>query len=173
MNEVINNILTRASCREFTNQTVSDEQLNLIAKCGVNAPCAMNLQDWQFTVLHNHNLMEELAEAIRTVLSRDKGYNFYSPDALIICSASSQSRFGKEDCACAMENMFLAAHSLGLGTCWINQLRDICDRPEIRKVLTKIGLPENHHVWGMCAVGVPKNKPTPKNKDESKILTVK
>ena len=57
------------------------------------------------------------------------------------------------DNACALENIFLAAHSMGLGTVWINQLSDTCDVPEVRAVLTEFGVPENHKVFGIAAIG--------------------
>ena len=45
------------------------------------------------------------------------------------------------DCACALENIFLAAKSLGIGSCWINQLGQTCDDPDVRAFLTKLGVP--------------------------------
>lgn len=57
------------------------------------------------------------------------------------------------DCACALENIFLAAKSLGIGSCWINQLRQTCDDPDVRAFLTKLGVPENHKVYGCAALG--------------------
>ena len=57
------------------------------------------------------------------------------------------------DCACAIENMFLAATSLGIASCWINQLGTTCDDPEVRAYLTSLGVPENHKVYGCVALG--------------------
>ena len=63
--------------------------------------------------------------------------------------------FGKEDNACAMENIFLAAHSLGVGSVWINQLNGISDRLAVREVLTELSVPADHVVYGMAALGYP------------------
>ena len=52
-----------------------------------------------------------------------------------------------------MENIFLAAQSLGIGSVWINQLKDICDFPEVRASLRELGMPENQLVWGIAALG--------------------
>ena len=57
------------------------------------------------------------------------------------------------DCACAMENMMLAAHSMGLGTVWSNQLKDTCGDAGVRKLLTAFGVPEDHDVYACCAIG--------------------
>ena len=78
---------------------------------------------------------------------------------LIIPSNERESRWGREDNACALENIFLAAHALGIGSVWINQLQGICDVPEIRAMLHEFGIPENHVVYGMAALGYAKEEP--------------
>ena len=82
-------------------------------------------------------------------------YDMYKPAALIIPSNELIGDTGitSWDNACALENIFLAAHSMGLGTVWINQLSDTCDVPEVRAVLTEFGVPENHKVFGIAAIG--------------------
>ena len=77
----------------------------------------------------------------------------YQPEILIIPSNQRDNPHGKEDNACAMENIFLAAHSLGIGSVWINQLQGICDEPAIRRILTSFGVPADHVVYGMAALG--------------------
>jgi nitroreductase len=89
-------------------------------------------------------------------------YNFYSPDTLVIASNYRDNRNGCNDCACAIQNIFLMSHELGIGSVWINQLRGICDEPEVRVVLNKLGIPENHVVWGMAALGYPAENPEAK-----------
>ena len=49
--------------------------------------------------------------------------------------------------------MFLAAKSFGIGSVWINQLQGICDKPEIRSFLQKVGVPDEHVVYGVAALG--------------------
>lgn len=51
-----------------------------------------------------------------------------------------------------LENIFLQAWDLGLGACWINQARDICDDERVRAVLRRFGVPETHIVWGIAIV---------------------
>ena len=155
MNEVLQNILTRRSIRDFKKEQIKDEELDLILKAGVYAPSGMNKQSWQFTVVQNKEKIDLLAKVIREALGRDEGYNFYAPPTLIMLSNEKDNVNGLADCACALENIFLMANSLGIGSCWINQLRTICDEKEIREVLTSFGIPENHIVWGMASVGYP------------------
>lgn len=111
-------------------------------------------QTWKFTVITNKAAIKRLADAIGTTLDRP-GYNMYCPTAIIMPSNLRDSIWGKEDDACALENIFLAAHSYGVGSVWINQLQNICDTPEIRDILNDFGVPADHVVYGMAALGYP------------------
>ena len=77
------------------------------------------------------------------------------------------------DCACALENIFLMANSLEIGSCWINQLKTICDEKEVREVLTSFGIPENHIVWGMASIGYPNSAAKEHERNDGVIKFVK
>lgn len=158
MNEVIKNLLTRRSIRSFSEKKISDEDLNTILDAAIYAPSAMNMQTWQFTAVTDRTEIQRLAAAIGKVLKREE-YDFYKPDVLIISSNERDSRWGADDNACAMENIFLAAHSLGIGSVWINQLRITCDEPNIREMLREWGIPDNHVVHGVAALGYSLEEP--------------
>ncbi len=152
MNETIKTILSRRSTRDFSDKPISAADLDLLIQAALHAPTAMNKQTFQFTVLTQRKNIEELANAIGKTLGRE-GYDMYRPVALIIPSNDRDSLYGRDDNACALQNIFLAAHSLGIGSVWINQLHGICDRPLIRSLLNRYGIPENHVVYGMAALG--------------------
>jgi len=152
MNQVIENILTRRSVRRFTEEKISRQDLELILKCAAYAPSGMNKQTWQFTAITDRNKLDEFAAVIGNELGRE-GYNFYNADVLIIPSNVRDGIWSKEDNACALENIFLAAHSMGIGSVWVNQLQTICDKPAVRAFLREWGIPEEHVVHGMAALG--------------------
>ena len=152
MNETMNTILTRRSTRKFLNKPIPDEDLQQVIQAALHAPSGMGKQTWQFTVVKNREKIQELASVIRTVLNRE-GYDMYQPEVLVIPSNDRESPFGREDNACAMENIFLAAHSMGIGSVWINQLQGICYDPAVRQVLSSLGIPQGHVVYGMAALG--------------------
>lgn len=154
MNEIIQNILTRRSVRSFTDKAVSREDVELLIKAALYAPSGRNLQTWKFTALTQKSDIEDLTKAIETVLDR-QGYDMYKPAVVIIPSNTKDSPFGREDNACALENIFLAAHSLGLGSVWINQLQGISNEPEIRALLKAWDIPDDHTVYGIAAIGYP------------------
>ena len=152
MNETLNTILTRRSTRKFSDKPIPEDEMELIVQAGLHAPSGMGLQTWQFTVVRNREKIQMLAAAVEKTLDR-QGYDMYQPRVLVIPSNEKESRFGREDDACAMENMFLAAHSLGIGSVWVNQLQGICDEPSIREILNDFGIPADHIVYGMAALG--------------------
>jgi len=104
-NGLIDMILTGYSERSYTSVPVTDQQLDLILKCGIKAPSARNLQPWKFTVIRDEPSMKEL---ISNVL----------PGNVLIVVSGVLSETGSTpdfDCGLATESMFIAAHSLGLG----------------------------------------------------------
>lgn len=172
MNEIINAIKTRRSVRSFTDEKISDEILHEILSCACLAPSARNRQLWKFTVIQNKDVIKELAYAVGKEVG-DSGYNFYNPDVLILASNERDYDLGIEDCSCALENIFLAAHSFGIGSVWINQFRNNCDKKLVRDVLTKLEFPENHVVIGAAALGYPKEKTSMPEKNEDVVTWIK
>ena len=173
MNEVLQNILTRRSVREFKNEQIKDVELDLILKAGIYAPSAMNKQSWQFTVVQNKEKIELLAKVVREALGRDEGYNFYGPPTLIMLSNEKDNTNGLADCSCALQNIFLMANSLEIGSCWINQLKSICDENEVREVLRSFDIPENHIVWGMASIGYPNSVAKEHQRNDEVIKFIK
>ena len=145
-------IETRRSIRGFEERKLDREQLTVLAEAARSAPTAMNQQTRRITVLQNKEMMEKLRAAVAAELG-NAGYSFYAPDALIIPSDGRDACMPVQNCSCALENVFLAAHAIGLGSVWINQLNGICDRPGVRAVLDELKIPREHLVWGMAAVG--------------------
>jgi nitroreductase len=154
MNETMNTILTRRSIRKFTDKPIPKEILEDLVKAALHAPSGMGKQTWKFTVITNKDAIKRLADAIQTTLNRP-GYNMYCPAAVIMPSNLRDSNWGREDNACALENIFLAARSYGVGSVWINQMQNICDTPAIREILDDFGVPADHVVYGMAALGYP------------------
>lgn len=154
MNEVMNTILTRRSVRKFTEEPIPEEVLEDIVKAALHAPSGMGKQTWQFTMITNKAMIARLVETIGNELARE-GYDMYHPTAILMTSNLKDGGWSKEDNACALENAFLAAKSYGVGSVWINQMQTICDRPAIRAILDELGVPADHAVFGMAALGYP------------------
>lgn len=153
MNAVIKNIVTRRSVRKFSSEELSEDILQQIITAGLYAPSAMNTQLWQLTVVKNDEKIVALQNAIAKALDRPDYHRFYGAPVFIIVTVPDDYRHGAVDTACVLENMFLAAHSLGVGSVWINQLRDCCNDSEVRRLLTSFGVPEKHICFGCAAIG--------------------
>lgn len=155
MNDIILNMLERRSIRQYEDKTVSKETMAEILNAGAWAPSARNCQTWRLTGIIDPEKVQKLAAAVKKALglAEPEDYSFYHAPAFIIASNAKGYANAAADCACAMENMMLAAHSMGLGTVWINQLKDTCGDAGVRELLTTFGVPEDHDVYACCAVG--------------------
>ena len=168
MNEVLQAILARRSVRKFTGEPVAREELETLLQAAAYAPSGMGRQSWQFTALTDGGKIAALCAAVGRALGKE-GYDMYRPAALILASNDRENPNGLADCACALQNIFLAAHSLGLGSVWINQLKETSDEPGVRAALTALGVPAGHIVWGVAALGHPAETPAPKPRREGVI----
>jgi long-chain acyl-CoA synthetase len=173
-NQVVSAIYGRRSVRNFTDKHIPREILEQIVDCGRQAPSGHNMQTWHFAVITNQYGIQDLKELIEPVAKR-RGvyfYGFNNPDALILVSNDVRNQDGIQDSSCAAQNIMLAAHSYGIGSVWINALMRLCDEPEIRPVLTSYGIPENHNVWAMIALGYPANQPNALAKKDNVVSWV-
>ena len=133
-NEVLENIKSRRSVRTYTEQQVSAGDLNLILEAAAYAPSGMNFQTWHFTAIQDAAVLTELNEKIKGAFAKsddphlqERGHSetyccYYHAPTLVIVSNEPTRWWASMDCACALQNIFLAAKSLGIGSCWINQL---------------------------------------------------
>lgn len=186
-NEVLENIKARRSVRAYTSQQVSEEDLQAILEAAIYAPSGMHLETWHFTAIQNVDKLTELNERIKGAFAKsddsrlqERGHSktyccYYHAPTLVIVSNEPTQWWAGMDCACAIENMFLAAHSLGIGSCWINQLGTTCDDPEVREYITSLGVPANHNhkVYGCVALGYADSKiPMKEKKVKADTVTI-
>ena len=162
MNTLIDFIKQRRSCRGFTTQPVSEDDVQTILECALAAPSGMGKQTWQFTAITDTAKIQKLAKAVADAMGIPSGYNMYNPAVLIITSNDKESQFRQVDNACAMQNIYLAAEALGLGCVWINQVNDCFDNPAVRAILREFGVPDNHGVYGSAAIGHKAGSPSNK-----------
>lgn len=165
-NSVLETIVQRRSTRSYTETAISKEDMQTIVTAGTYAPTGMNRRSFHFTVISNPEKLAELNRLIRGAFLksdeerlRKRGENpdyicYYNAPSLILVSNEPSQAWAAQDCACAVQNIFLAAHSLGIASCWINQLlAPTCDDPEVRRLLTEWGVPSDHKIYGCAALG--------------------
>lgn len=154
MCELIDLIKSRRSTRSFiAGKAPSRAQLEQLAEAAKWAPSGMGKQLWHFSVLCNAERTMELARAVAKAGNRGQEYNFYNAPSMVIVAYKRDEIHAFLDGSAALQNILLAAQSLGLGSCWINQVRDTCDDPAVRALLTSYGIPEDYLVIGCAAIG--------------------
>jgi nitroreductase len=196
VNEIISNILTRRSIRVFKEEQITESDLNVILEAATFAPTGMNAQSWHFTAIHSKEKLAQLNSLVQEVLLKHPSEDpsmpyinflkkvaeapnfnfFYNAPTLIIASNSidSASAAPQSDCAAALQNIFLAAHSLNIGSCWIHLLVLVSNLPEIRNHLTLLGVPPEHTIYGSAALGFHgRSTPKPSSRKAGTITIVK
>ena len=166
MNEVMANIRTRRSVRKFQSRMPSKAEIDMIVEAGIWAPSARNTQPWHLTVIMGLDRIAAVTAELKAAVERmpenpykafvgNDAYtaSYHAPVFIIVSADSEAAPLAAADCALVLGNMFLAAHSLGIGSCWINQLGSACPDPGFRKMLTELGVPEANQIFGCGAFG--------------------
>ena len=170
MSQTLETIKTRRSVRSYQDKPLPKNDLEQILTAGLYAPSANNTQNWQFTVVQDADKLTKLQKAVGTALGNPGYHRFYNAPVLVIVSSPVDYSHAMADCSCALENIFLAAHELGIDSVWINQLTDTYDNPEVRAVLNGFGVPENHQVCGCAALGYAVNAPAKDRENKGVIV---
>lgn len=158
MNETMNTLLQRRSCRAYRPDPVEEEKLQAVLQAGLYAPSAMGRQSVTLVVVQDQALLAELETANAEIRGNPGAKLFYGAPAMVIVLADPEATNAINaqcDGALAMGNMMNAAHSLGLGSCWINRAYEYFNRPEGKALLAKWGLPERLEGVGNCILGYP------------------
>ena len=163
-------IASRKSVRSYTDQPVSDEQVETMLRAAMSAPTGMNVQPWRFVVVRDQAVKDKLAGPRGGMIAQ-------APVVFVICGETTLMRkpFGQpdaeavevengnwtQDCSAATENLLLAAEALGLGAVW-TAAHPYADR--VNPIREALGLPEN--VTPLCVVpcGYPAGDDQPKDK---------
>lgn len=180
-NAVVETIMARRSVRKYTAQPVEREKLELIMKCGINAPSAMNKQPWEVRVVDNADFLNGIAELYNKVAPKAEQKKpaspavknmFYNAPAVIFI-ASPKDGSGQLDCGLLGQNMMLAAQSMGLGTCCLGgPARFIKTEKDAAPYLEKLGFSADYELLYAIAVGYPDETPDAKPREESKAAFV-
>lgn len=161
-NVVVETILQRKSKRNFTDEEVPKDIIDMLVKVGCSAPSGKNLQTRRFTVISDQNKISELKEIVGNIAKeKHTSFNgFNNPALLILISNDRRNKDGIQDVGVSAENIMVAAESYGLGSVWLNPLMEISDEEAIRQKLDEYAIPKNHIVWAVMAIGWP-SEPAP------------
>ena len=119
-NEILNNIKTHRSIRSYKPDSVSEELLNAVLEAGTYAPTGGGHQSPTIIAITTKEYREEISKLNAKVMGSDNDPYYGAPVIILVLADGSASTF-VEDGSCVLENMMLAAASLGLGSVWVHR----------------------------------------------------
>ena len=158
----MDSIFNRSSVRSFDGRKVEPEKIELLMKAAMAAPSACNQQPWEFVVVTDPALLQELSKC-----SPYAGCIGQAPLGIAVCMRTEGLRapeYAQIDASAATENILLEAVELGLGAVWLGIAPGQERMESVRRV---IGAPENIQPFGLVACGYPAKPVVPANRYDS------
>lgn len=177
-NIVVETIMARRSIRKYQPQAVNRDTMNIVLRCGINAPSAMNAQDWEVRVVDNQDFLNGLTsifkEKNKEMAERDKDMKnmFRNAPTVAFIASKKDSKFSAVDCALMAENMMLAAKSMGIGSVCMAGPVEFLKGPDCTDYLKKLGFSDDYELLLTIGFGYPAEEPAAKPRDESKFKFV-
>jgi nitroreductase len=185
--DVMDAIYERRAVRDYTARKVEKGTVQALIDAAIQAPSAVNQQPWAFVVIQDAGLLQHLSERGKQLslaelkpdtplwdhraMLEDPAFSiFYCGGTLIVVCAAPGLWPTNEDCCLAAQNLMLAAHGLGLGTCPIGLAREALNEPETKRAL---GIPADHSAVLPILVGYPRQRPARTPRRRADILAWK
>ena len=163
----------RASTKAYSDTMPSEEQLNKIITAGLRAASGRNLQAPVIVAVTNKEIRDRLSAANAAVMGASSD-PFYNAPAVLVVLARREAHTYVYDGSLSLGNMMLAAHELGLGSCWVHRAKEVFELPEWKAWLKEIGLEGDVEGIGNLIVGYPKDSvPAPKETKPNRVFWVK
>ena len=179
VNPVLSTIMARRSIRKYLDKPVEHEKLDVIVKCGINAPSGVNRQPWVVRVVEDQKLIADVTEIYKQEnaeqVKRDKDFkNMFRNAPNLICVCTPANGGGELDAGLLGENIMLAAQSLGLGTCCLGgPVRFLLSNEKCKFFLDRLDIPADYTLNYIIAIGYPDEQPDAKPRDASKVKYIK
>lgn len=168
MNETLIDLKTRRSCRKYTAQQVEPDKLAAVLEAATYAPTGHGQQSPQMVVVQEPALLARLSALNAQIMGTTRDPFYGAPTAICVFQDTTTTT-GHEDACLVMGNLMLAAHAVGLGSCWINRGRQMFELPEGAAIKASWGLPESMAGLAVCILGYPAEggilEPKPRKKD--------
>ncbi len=175
MNDVVKAMETRRSIRKFKPDMVPQEMLDQIMEAGLYAANGMGRQPTIMIQVTNKEMRDKIAKMNQEIGDWKDGFDpFYGAPAMIIVLAKKEVPTRVYDGSLVMGNLMLAAHSLGIGSCWIHRAKEEFETGWGKELLKSLGIVEEYEGIGFCALGYADGEyPQAAERKEGRIYTVK
>ena len=152
MNESIKNLLERRSIRAYKKDLVPKETLDTILEAGEYSPSGMGQQSTLMVVTQDPELVARLSKMNAAVMGSTSD-PFYGAPTVIIVFSDSKMGTCVENGSLVMGNLMLAAHSEGIGSCWIHRAKETFESEEGKNILKELGITGDYEGIGNCVLG--------------------
>jgi nitroreductase len=174
-NEVLEAIKNRSSARAYSLESITEDELNTILKAGLEAPTGMNKRELHFSVVRGDNpILEELDDEKRALRGgqEKQPHNFYyEAPVIVLISAEENFKWSKVDSGIAVENMAIAAQSLGLGSLIIGCIYDALNGEKKGYFSDAFKIPKGYSFEIAIALGHKTDNKTPHEYDFDSQVT--
>ena len=151
-NEVINAMLTRRSVRKYKPDAVPKELIEQIIEAGAYAASGMNKQP-AIIIAVTDKIMRDRLSALNAKIMGVSSDPFYGAPVVLIVLADKSALTYLYDGSLVMSNLMLAAHSLGLSSCWIHRAKEEFESEEGKEILKALGIEGDYEGIGHCILG--------------------
>lgn len=153
MNQVIEAMLSRRSCRSYKPEQVREDALQEILLAGTYAASGMGRQSGKIVVVQDKDTIEQLRAMNAAVMGNPNSDPFYGAPTVCVVLADPDVSTWQEDGSLILGNLMLAASTLGVASCWIHRAQQEFDSPEGKALLEKRGIPTRYRGVGHCILG--------------------
>lgn len=158
MKETVLDIKNRRSVKEYKPDQITNEELQTVLEAGMNAPSGGNRQSAIFIAVQNPEWIKKLCRLNAEIAGAPEGFDvFYGAPTIILVLAEKDAPDGVEDASLCLGNMFNAAYAIGLGSRWINRIRETFETDLGKELLKEAGYEGEYIGVGSCILGYPKN----------------
>lgn len=166
-NEILKAMQERRSVRAYRPDMVPQELIDRVVKAGTYAATGMGRQSPIIIEVTDKGIRDELSKLNAEIMGVDTDPFYGAPVVLIVLADKSMPTY-LYDGSLVMGNLMLAAHALGLGSCWIHRAKEEFERPEGKALLEKLGIEGDYEGIGHCVLGyvdgeLPEAKPRKEN----------
>ena len=152
MSNVLEEMKTRRSIRKFKPDAIPQEILDQIIEAGTYAANGRGAQNVIIIQVTNKEKRDEIAKKNAEIMGSE-GDPFYGAPAMLIVLGKKDWPTHVYDGSLVMGNLMLAAHDLGIGSCWIHRAKEEFELPEGREILKQLGIEGDYEGIGHCILG--------------------
>ncbi len=161
MNEALENLLTRRSCRAYEERQILPEELEAILNAGQYAPTAMGTQSPIIAVIQDAETIHALEKLNATVMGNPDAHPFYGAPTVIVVFGNSESPFCSADANLVLGNLLNGANAVGVDSCYVWRARESFESAEGISLKKALNIPDSYVGVGNVILGY--GKPEGKN----------